>query len=162
MDSHGSVNFIYLLDLLNSYPPDLIKKIKDQYLVLLSELTSTNDIETKLFIENVERIHSMGAIIVGYIGLPNDDTFEIVSSGTIILEPKIIRDCKMVGHIEDIVVAKSMRAKGVSQHILKILKNIARENNCYKVILNCSEELKQVYLKNGFEKKGLCMVEYFG
>jgi hypothetical protein len=34
-----------------------IENIKDQYLALLSNLTSTEFIETKLFMENVERIN---------------------------------------------------------------------------------------------------------
>ena len=155
----SEIKYINLSELLNANP-NIIETIKTQYLLILSELTVTNYIETSLFIKNVERISEMGAIIVGIIyNSPNN--IEIVASGTIIIEPKIIREGRNVGHIEDIVVSKEMRGKGISQQILDILKLIAREKNCYKVILDCDENVKNVYIKNGFNIKGFQMSEYF-
>lgn len=139
--------------------PELIEKTKEQYLALLTELTSTSFIETSLFVKNIERISEIGAIIVG-IMYDSSNNIQIVASGTIIIEPKIIRECKNVGHIEDIVVTKNMRGKGISQEILNILKSIARENNCYKVILDCDNEVKKVYINNGFHVKCIQMAEY--
>lgn len=152
------VQYTQLIDLLNANP-NYIEKIKEQHLLLLSELSSTTYIETKLFLENIERIHKMGAIVVGVI--VDASNIEIIASGTIIVEPKIIRGGKNVGHIEDIIVSKHMRGKGISQRILDILKIIARENNCYKVILDCDNTVKNVYIKNGMLVKGIQMAEYF-
>jgi len=136
--------------------------IKNSYLLLLSELTVVNYIETSLFLENIEKISNIGTIIIGFIGDLNDRNtdFEIVASGTIIIEPKIIRDCKNVGHIEDVVVSKNWTSKGISQQILNLLKDIAKQNNCYKVILNCNYTIKNVYIKNGFSIKGIQMAKY--
>ena len=156
----SEIKYTPLIDLINTYP-DNIETIKNQYLLLLSELTSTNYIETSLFLENIGKIHQMGKIIVGTINHKSSSNIEIVASGTIIIEPKIIREGKNVGHIEDIVVSKHMRCKGVSQQILHILKTIARENNCYKVILDCDNAVKNVYIKNGLDVKGIQMAEYF-
>ena len=39
-----------------------------------------------------------------------------------------------------------MRGKGISQKILDNLKLIARENNCYKVILDCDDTVKKIYI----------------
>lgn len=156
----NSVKFIKLIDLLNTYPHK-IESFKEEYLLLLSELTITNYIETPLFLQNIERINQMGTIIIGYIGNPLDNSFEIVASGTIIIEPKIIRNGKNVGHIEDIIVSKIMREKGLAQEILNILKLISREKNCYKVILNCKDDIKKVYIKNGFNVKEIQMSQYF-
>lgn len=155
----SEIEYVQLIDLLNAYP-NLIEKIKEQYLVLLSELTTTSYIETTLFLKNIERISEIGAIIVGIID-NSLDNIEIIASGTIIIEPKIIREGKNVGHIEDIVVAKHMRGKGISSRILTILKLFARESNCYKVILDCNDNIKNVYIKNGFYVKGIQMAEYF-
>jgi glucosamine-phosphate N-acetyltransferase len=44
--------------------------------------------------------------------------------------------------------------------VLNLLKLFARENNCYKVILDCDENIKKVYSKNGFIIKGVQMAEY--
>ena len=160
----SEIEYVQLIELIDSYKntnPNLIEKIKEQYLVLLSELTTTSYIETTLFLKNIERISEIGGTII--VGIINNslDNIEIIASGTIIIEPKIIREGKNVGHIEDIVVAKHMRGKGISSRILTILKLFARESNCYKVILDCNEEVKKVYIKNGFNVKGLQMAEYF-
>lgn len=152
------IQYTKLIDLLNTNPNN-IERIKEQYLLLLSELSSTSYIETSLFLKNIERISKMGAIIVGVIH--DSSNFEIIASGTIIIEPKIIREGQNVGHIEDIVVTKHMRSRGISSKILDILKLIARENNCYKVILDCNDEVKNVYIKNGFNVNSIQMVEYF-
>jgi glucosamine-phosphate N-acetyltransferase len=155
----SEVNYIQLLDLLNLNPHKL-EIIKNQYLLLLSKLTSTNLLENELFRTNIERIFEMGTIIIGVV---NDcsNHFEIIATGTIIIEPKIIRGGKNVGHIEDIVVANHMRGQGITQKILEMLKKIARDKNCYKVILDCDNDVKHVYMKNGFEVKGIQMANYF-
>ena len=155
----SNLSYFRLSDLVNLNPHN-INYIKDQYLLLLSNLSATNYIETKLFKDNIDQISKMGAIIVGVTNDPSNN-YEIVASGTIIIEPKIIREGKNVGHIEDIVVAEHMRGKGVSQKILEILRVIARENNCYKIILDCDTKVKNVYIKNGFKVKGIQMAEYF-
>lgn len=156
----SEVHYTQLIDLLNanSY---IVESIKEQYLLLLSELTSTSYIETSLFLKNIERISEIGTIIVGVIYDSSNNSIEIIASGTIIIEPKIIREGKNVGHIEDIVVAKNMRGKGISSKIINILKLFAKSSNCYKIILDCDNEVKNVYIKNGFNIKGIQMAEYF-
>lgn len=156
----SEIKYIQLLELLNEYPKS-IEIIKYKYLNLLSELTLVSNIETSIFENNIARINEMGCIIVGIINTPLDPNFEIIASGTIIIEPKIIREGKNVGHIEDIVVTKHMRGKGVGSTIINFLKLLARECDCYKVILDCKDEIKNVYINNGFEVKGLQMAEYF-
>jgi len=153
------VIYIPLLDFINDNP-DKIEQIKNQYLLLLSNLTSTEHLETSLFLKNISNICDMGSIIIGIIN-NSTSNFEIIASGTIIIEPKIIRNGKNVGHIEDIVVSPHMRGKGISQRILDMLKYLAKSYDCYKVILDCSEDVKNVYNKNGFEIKGVQMAQYF-
>jgi glucosamine-phosphate N-acetyltransferase len=154
------IKFIKLSILLDNYPNN-IELIKESYLKLLSELTETSELDTNLFLENIKKIHTMGCIIVCYTENPSLYGFKIVASGTIIIEPKIIRGGKNVGHIEDIVIKASYRGYKISQDILDLLKFEAREKNCYKVILDCDDSIKQVYKKSGFEEKGIQMAIYF-
>ena len=102
----------------------------------------------------------MGCIIVGYIDNPTSDKFKIIASGTIIIEPKIIRGCKNVGHVEDIVVSEEYRGNCICNDILEMLKTIAREKDCYKIILDCFENLKSVYSKSKFKESGIQMSLY--
>jgi glucosamine-phosphate N-acetyltransferase len=155
-----SIKFIDLMDLMNKYI-DNFDIIKEKHLSLLSELSIVTELDNNLYLEHVEKISNMGTIIVCYIGTPLSENFDIIASGTIIIEPKFIRGGKNVGHIEDIVVKSTYRGRHLSKDILNILKNISRENNCYKVILDCSEEVKKVYNSSGFEENGIQMGLYF-
>ena len=156
----SSIKFIDLNELINNYS-DNVDIIKDKHLNLLSELSIVTELDTNLYLEHVKKISSMGTIFVSYIDTPLSENFDIIASGTIIIEPKLIRGGKSVGHIEDIVVKSTHRGKQISSDILNLLKNIARENNCYKVILDCNEEVKKVYNRSGFEEKGIQMGIYF-
>lgn len=135
--------------------------IKTQYLKLLGELSIVLDLSQELFETNLNRINSMGKIIIGYvINLTDIQQFEFIGSGTIIIEPKIIRNGMNVAHIEDIVVSSNWRGKKISHIILNQLKEIADKSNCYKIILDCAENISYVYKSNGFEIKGLQMAIY--
>ena len=43
--------------------------------------------------------------------------------------------------------------KGIGKTIVKMLRDHGEEKGCYKVILDCKEELLPFYGKNGFERK---------
>ena len=156
----SSIKFINLMDLMNKYV-DNFDIIKDKHLSLLSELSVVTELDNNLYLENLEKISNMGTIIVCYIDTPLSENFDIIASGTIIIETKLIRGGKSVGHIEDIVVKSTHRGKQISSDILNLLKNIAREKDCYKVTLDCNEEVKKVYNRSGFEEKGIQMAIYF-
>lgn len=141
--------------------PDYVEIIKNSYLDLLSELTEVSKVDTHKFVENVQKISQMGTIIICFLENPNLNGFKIVASGTLIIEPKIIHGCKNVGHIEDVVVKERYRGFNISQDILDLLQIEAREKDCYKVILDCVKEVQRVYIKSGFEEKGIQMSLYF-
>lgn len=134
--------------------------LKNQYTELLSQLTSTPDISVELFTANIDKIHSMGRIVIATVGSFDNSDLKIVGSGTVIIEPKIIRGGKSVGHIEDIVISSAHRGAGIAQEILNQLKDYSVRSNCYKVILDCDEAVQGVYEKNGFVVKGLQMGVY--
>lgn len=81
----------------------------------------------------------------------------IVANITIILEQKFIRGCKCICHIEDVVVHKDYRGKGIASKLLDFVKGYAQQNNCYKIILNCSQDYKRFYEKNGFTENNIQM-----
>lgn len=134
--------------------------IKNQYVKLLSELTTCEELDSDIFYNKLKEINSMGTIVIAY-KYSEENSIEIVGSGTIIIEPKIIHGTKSVGHIEDIVVKSNCRGKKISQSILCKLKEFAYSKNCYKVILDCDESVCPVYRLNGFEVKGIQMGQYF-
>ena len=82
------------------------------------------------------------------------DNDVVVGTGSLIIERKFLRGGGIVGHIEDVVVDKTVRATGVGRMIVNRLVEIARENSCYKAVLNCSEDNVPFYGKCGFHCSG--------
>ena len=92
--------------------------IKSKYLYLMSMLTSVVYLTTENFINSVKKISQNGLIYVAYIGNICDFSFDIIGSGTVFIEQKIIHDAKSVGHIEDIVVHNKYRGNGIAKIIV--------------------------------------------
>ena len=66
-----------------------------------------------------------------------------------------------VGHVEDVVVDAASRGRGLGLRIVRRLVEIARDAGCYKIILDCTPELRAYYAKCGFVEKGVQMAIYF-
>ena len=76
----------------------------------------------------------------------------MVGSTTLFIEPKFIHQGGFVGHIEDVVVAKEFQGKGIGEKLIKASLDFAKNNGCYKTILDCSDDIKPFYEKIGFKK----------
>jgi len=145
---------------------EFIDKIQEKYMELLSNLSNSPKISEKIFIQNVFDISERGIIYIGYLGNPlslefDSCDFEIVSTGTLFLEPKLSHGGRPVGHIEDIIVHPNYRGRGLSFPIIQHLLEFSKERNCYKTILQCKPELCGIYERSGFEKNGVEMVYRF-
>ena len=77
---------------------------------------------------------------------------KVVGSTTLIIEPKFIHDGGNVGHIEDVVVSKDHQGKGIGEMLMNFLLELAKANNCYKTILDCTDDVKPFYEKIGFKR----------
>ncbi|KAF8419721.1 glucosamine 6-phosphate acetyltransferase [Tirmania nivea] len=87
---------------------------------------------------------------------------KIVAVGSLIVEKKFLRNLGVVGHIEDISVAKEMQGKQFGLRIIQALDYIAEKVGCYKAILDCSEKNEGFYVKCGYNKAGVQMAHYYG
>ena len=125
------------------------------YLDLMSHLAEVEALQFSKFREILELMDNYYIVV-----LEDLSTLQVVASGTLFIEQKLIREGKKVGHIDDVVVSQSYQKLGLAQHILGVLKEIALSKDCYKVILECEEEVSGLFEKCGFQKKGLCMAEY--
>ncbi len=76
-------------------------------------------------------------IVVGEHG----PTKKLVASATLLVERKFIHGCGVAGHIEDVVVDKSMRGRNLGLKLMEALKFLAQELGCYKLMLDCSKVL---------------------
>lgn len=128
-----------------------------EYLQLLEFLTTVNanKITKDLFDKFVDGLNDNHIVYV----VENNDT--IIASGTLFIENKLIHCCGKVAHIEDIVVNPNYKGKHIGSLIVNSLVEYAKSKNCYKVILDCNENLEKFYQKCNFDKKGIQMALYF-
>jgi len=131
--------------------------ITNDYIKLLGQLTQIDNLDkTKTF----EFLRSLGKNHAVFV-VEDYEMNKVVASGTIIIEHKLIHNNGKVGHIEDIVVDKDYRGYGLGKKIIEYLTNYAKEQECYKCILDCSEDNVKFYEKCGYIRKGVEMGCYF-
>ncbi len=82
---------------------------------------------------------------------------KVAGSTTLLIEPKFIHQGGNVGHIEDVVIAKEFQNSGIGEKLINFVLEYAKKNDCYKTILDCSDDLKPFYEKIGFKKHSNCM-----
>lgn len=132
---------------INSSDYSIIQILKQ----LNSQKLNINQIQFNNFIDNLLPNHHI------YIGKIDN---QIVACGSLIIEFKIIHNLGKVGHIEDVVIDKDHRRKGLGKQIIDFLVSKAKEIGCYKVILNCSNNNQVFYENCNFIKKENQMVKY--
>jgi glucosamine-phosphate N-acetyltransferase len=77
---------------------------------------------------------------------------EVIGMITLLVEPKFIHDCGYLGHIEDVVVRKDYEGLGIGKELIKKATKQAKKSECYRVILNCSDENMKFYEKHGYKQ----------
>jgi len=130
----------------------IIRKLKkadlqNGFLTTLDSLRHTSNIETKKAEEIFEKIDSNPNHIIAVAEVAG----KIIGATTLLIEPKFIHDGGLVGHIEDVVVDKNYQGQRIGEKIMKYLLEIAKNQGCYKTILDCTEDVKQFYEKLGFK-----------
>jgi len=119
------------------------------FLESLDNLRKASDLD-----KNVAR-----GILIKIISDPNhiihvaEDNGKIVGSTTLLIEQKLIHNGGCVGHIEDVVVSKEFEGRGIGIKLVRSLLEIASTKNCYKTILDCTDELIPFYERIGFKQE---------
>lgn len=85
---------------------------------------------------------------------------KIISSCVCVIIPNLTHNQQPYALIENVVTHKNYRKKGLASHCLEYAKQIAVDNNCYKIMLMTGSKKRgthRFYQKNGynrFEKTG--------
>ena len=125
-----------------------------KFINLLKQLTETPDISEEQFKKQFNLLNKNDLYLV------IEENKKIIAYGSILIDFKFHRNCRNVGHIEDIVVDKNERGRGLSKILLEKLIDYGKNMNCYKLILNCKDEYIIFYKKFNFEKNGNNMTRY--
>lgn len=119
---------------------------------LLSQLTYSPILDYNILTNIINNLNDNHNI---YIYTDNNNN--IIGIITLIIEQKLIHGGKCVGHIEDLVVDNKYLNNGIAKQLINHCIEIARSKNCYKIILDCKEELLTFYNKVNFKQQGICM-----
>ena len=117
------------------------------FLQTLDSLRQASNIDKKTAEKIFDKINSNPDYIVAVAVIEG----KIVGSATFLIETKFIHNGGKVGHIEDVVVDKKYQRKGIGEKIVMYLLRYAKDQGCYKTILDCTDEVKPFYEKLGFK-----------
>ncbi|KAL0220723.1 hypothetical protein RCL1_000577 [Eukaryota sp. TZLM3-RCL] len=127
------------------------------FLQVLAELTSVGEVSELKFLTTFDKLPKNTHIYV----VEGLETGEVVAAATLLVEQKFIHQCGKVGHIEDVVVASSYRRQNLGRTLVEHLSQIAKQEGCYKTILDCADHNVPFYEKCGLEVKGVEMGIYY-
>ena len=76
---------------------------------------------------------------------------ELIGTATVIYEYKFIHNIAKSAHIEDVCVDTNHRNKGIGNLLINHVVKEAQKENCYKIILDCDENLETFYTPFTFQ-----------
>ncbi|KAI4152395.1 MAG: hypothetical protein LQ340_002937 [Diploschistes diacapsis] len=117
-------------------------------LSVLQVLTTVGTISESAWLERFDYMASCRGTY--YIVVILDGSGKVVGTGGVVVERKFIHGLGLVGHIEDIAVARDQQGKKLGLRMIQALDWVARGVGCYKTILDCSEANEGFYVKSGF------------
>ena len=84
-------------------------------------------------------------------------TGQIIGATTLVVEQKFIHSGATAGHIEDVVTREGYEGNGVASAVVQRCIDEAKKIGCYRVQLECSEDLIPFYERLGFHEHELNM-----
>ena len=127
-----------ILDLYAEFTGEANTLTKDNFVGYLSELNNAHQLYV---VETLEGV--------------------VVGCATLLIEHKLIHNSSSVAHVEDVIVAATHRGQGYGHRLITALVSAAKKNGCYKIILDCADEVRPFYESCGFQQKNIQMAVYF-
>ena len=125
----------------------------DKITLLENKKININEKEFIDFEKNIKKsnffLKKMSIVICFHFNKKRIKNLKIISRN--INDYKFYRNCKNVGHIEDLIIDEKFRGNGYSKLIVKELIEFGKEKECYKIILNCKDHYVGFYQKMGFK-----------
>jgi glucosamine-phosphate N-acetyltransferase len=138
--------------IMSTEPPEMTIRLmnatdlKRGFLAALSALKPTN-LTDEQAVEIFRR--RMRSRVQTYVALIDD---RVAGTASLLIEPKFIHNGGTVGHIEDVAVHQAFQHHGIGAALVKHLLDVCRQCDCYKVILDCEDDVIPFYEKLGFHQ----------
>jgi GNAT superfamily N-acetyltransferase len=134
-----------------------IVKAQESDISALTDLYSQLDSEDKLSIREAIQIFNklkQYPDFSVYVARIND---KIVGAFELLIMDNFAHNGAKSGIVEDLIVDKSMRSRGIGSTMMKYAIDLCRKNKCYKLVLSSNikrEKAHEFYEKLGFIKHG--------
>jgi glucosamine-phosphate N-acetyltransferase len=119
------------------------------YLKLLDQLASIDHINYNTFLAKLDMIFVI------------EENRVVIANITLLIEPKFIHHNQNVAHLEDFIIDLDYRKNGLGKILLQHCIDVAKDMNCYKLILNCDDKLVSYYQNYNFTNKNNERCLYF-
>tara|TARA_B100001093_G_scaffold517951_1_gene601111 strand:- start:2072 stop:2488 length:417 start_codon:yes stop_codon:yes gene_type:complete len=123
----------------------LKKSDYNEYIKLMNEFRPNIDCSKNKFEEIYDDIFKNNIIFV------LEKNNELIATGKLLIDQKIIHNFAKYGHLEDIVVKTVYRGRNIGVLLVKKIINFCKENKFFKITLTCNKKLINFYKKNNFE-----------
>ncbi|MBT4209764.1 MAG: GNAT family N-acetyltransferase [Candidatus Komeilibacteria bacterium] len=141
-----------------------IRQLKEEDLVdgsgffeTMSNLVKIKDLDIATRKKVFRNASGKGVYILVAVSDEEGDKEQIVSTVKLFVEPKFFYGGRSTGHIEDVATREGFEGNGLAKALLGRAIEIAKKDNCYKIILDCRECLVPFYEKSGFKNHDICM-----
>ena len=133
----------------------LPEDLSTSFFLALQPLTGDKELggDMELLVKRHERFR---AGVQTFVYLDKEDG-KIVGTASLFIEPKLIHGGCFAGHIEDVSVAETHQGRGVGRALVEHCVQVARQRHCYKVVLECDDDVVKFYEKLGFRISGHAM-----
>lgn len=131
----------------------------DDYLKILEQLTSVGAVPKFDFEQRLRTMKQADSYFI--VVLEELEHRKIVGAATLVVEFKYIHECGLRGRVEDVVVDVEQRGKKLGVLLNRILVEMAKSLNVYKLSLECKTDLIPFYKKFGYTENINFMVQRF-
>ncbi|XP_078035463.1 glucosamine 6-phosphate N-acetyltransferase isoform X2 [Augochlora pura] len=129
----------------------LIRPLKSGFLELLAQLTEVGHIGREQFLKRFHTMKNTGSYYI--IVIEDLSSGKIVANASLVAELKFIHNCGVRGFLQDVVVDNNYRGKHFGKLIVKIVLQLARYLRCYKLSLECRDNLIPFYESLDFKRE---------
>ncbi|MBN2884499.1 GNAT family N-acetyltransferase [Patescibacteria group bacterium] len=84
----------------------------------------------------------------------------IIASARLLFEAKYYHQGRLAAHIEDVATHTDHQGRGLGRALIQHLITVCHEKNCYKIILDCADNIVPFYEKQGFIRYENCLRYY--
>ncbi len=128
---------------------DNVDQYRTSYGETLNALVPSKDISHARFKKFLDNMLAQGSHII----IALHDRQKVVWALTVLIERKLTRWWCKAAHLEEIAVHPNRQGQWIGGQLIREAIIIAKDQGCYKIVWETSEELISRYERSGFESK---------